>query len=360
MQRLPVVAIVGRPNVGKSTLFNRLIGFRQAIVSKTPGTTRDRIFKEIVWNNKPFILFDTAGFLNDFYGFEEDKIERLAQKGIESAIGEADAVLFVIDAKTGISPYDEEVAALLRKIGKRIILVVNKADNQKHEYLLDDYARLGAKEIIAVSAISGRRTGDLLDLITKDFKKVVAEKNKIISMAIVGRPNVGKSTLFNTLAGEERAIVTDIPGTTRDKNDVQITIESGDEKLALRVLDTAGLRRRGKIEPGIEKFSAIRTIDSVIESDLVVLLVDSKEGITRGDAHLGQLALEKKKQLIIVLNKIDLLDKRIKQEIPYLNRYPFLIKNKMVAISAKNKENIGLLKDEILKSASLITEQSDT
>jgi len=358
MQKLPVVAIVGRPNVGKSTLFNRLIGFRQAIISDTPGTTRDRIFKEIIWNNKPFILFDTAGFLSDFYGFKEDQVERLAQKGIEMAAKEASLILFVIDAKSGLTPYDEEVASNLRKLGKKVVLVVNKADSQKHELIIDEYKRLGAQEIIAVSAISGRRTGDLLDLITKDFKESVVEREKTLGLAIVGRPNVGKSTLFNVLAKEERAIVSEVPGTTRDKNDFEIKIESSGKSVRLRIVDTAGLRRRGKIVPGIERFSAIRTIDSIIESDLVVLLVDSKEGITRGDAHLGQMALDKKKQLLIVLNKIDLLKERGKHEIPNLNRYAFLAKNKMIAISAKDKVNIGLLKDEVLKSADLLMEQS--
>lgn len=349
MQKLPIVAIIGRPNVGKSTLFNRLIGERRAITSNEPGTTRDRILSELNWNGKQFILVDTAGLLVDFYGFEEKDIEKLAQKHIEISLREADVVLFVVDSKTGLTGADEEAARLIRKSGKRTILVVNKADNLAQENVSGSFAKLGFDETIAVSSITGRRTGDLLDLAIGDFKKIEPTPDNRLKIAIIGRPNVGKSTLFNIFAKREKAITSSVAGTTRDSKSEKIKICLGDDCRSFEIIDTAGFRRRGKIEVGVEKFSVFRALDSIYKADIVLLVIDSREGVTRGDAHLAQAALDKRKKILVVLNKIDLLENKTKAEIKNLDKYPFLAKNTFVAISADKQENIDLLSGEILK-----------
>ena len=358
MQKIPVVVIAGRPNVGKSTLFNRLIGFRQAVVSRDPGTTRDRVLGEVVWNGKPFVLIDTAGYQNGYFNIEENEIEQKAQKNIQISLTEASVILFVIDAKSGITQDDESIAREIRKNDKRTILVINKADDSRYETLDEDYKKLGAKEMMAVSAVSGRRTGNLLDLITSKFSSFDVEKSNITRLAIIGRPNVGKSALFNSLIGSEKAIVSKVAGTTRDSNNFRIKLREGSDEIELEIIDTAGLRRRGKISPGVEKFSVVRTIETVYRSDIVLLLIDSGEGITRNDAHLGQFVIDRKKELIIVLNKIDLLPNKTKAEIKNLTRFPFLAKKIFVAVSADKKINLGLLKREIFKVAYNIRERS--
>lgn len=355
MNQLPIVSIVGRPNVGKSTLFNRIVGFRQAIVSKTPGTTRDRVTAEVIWDEKPFMLIDTAGLLLDYYGFDEAKIEKVAQKQIDLALEESETILFIVDSKVGITAEDKEVAKKIRKFNKRVILVVNKADTRTQEQEAGQFAILGFDEMIAVSSISGRRSGDLLDLITGDLPKLKLEKDRLPRLVIVGRPNVGKSTLFNDLVGQERSIVSDIAGTTRDSLKLQIKLETGKKSVDIELIDTAGFRRKGRIKQGIERFSVIRTIESIYKSSIVLLVMDAAEGLTRGDAHLAELALEGKKQLIIALNKIDLSGTDIKD----LMRFPFITKQTRVAISAKDKTNLDLLTDEIIKCALKFNMSSD-
>lgn len=349
MNKLPIVSIVGRPNVGKSTLFNRIVGFRQAIVSKIPGTTRDRIVAEVVWDNKKFMLIDTAGLLIDYFGFENKEIEEGAQGQIDLAVKESDLILFLVDAKCGVSAQDKEVAKKIRKIGKRVILVANKADVRHQEQEVDQFTSFGFNELIAISAVTGRRTGDLLDLITKGFPKnpdAVSNDSHLPRLAIVGRPNVGKSTLFNDLIGMERSIVSDVPGTTRDSLKFQIKIEAGSKGIDLELIDTAGFRRKGRIKQGVERFSVIRTIESIYKSDIVLLVIDAAEGITRGDAHLAELALDNRKKIIIALNKIDLSG----SEIHDLLRFAFITRQVRVAISAKSKTNLDLLTAEIIKA----------
>ena len=348
MNKLPIVSIVGRPNVGKSTLFNRIVGFRQAIVSKIPGTTRDRVTAETTWDAKPFVLIDTAGLLTDYFGFEQASIEKMAQSQIDIALEESDVILFLVDSKSGPVPIDKEIAKKIRKFKKRVILVVNKADTQSQELESGQFTALGFEEIIALSAITGRRSGNLLDLICANFPKVEEEKSTLPRLAIVGRPNVGKSTLFNDLVGQDRSIVSDLPGTTRDSLKLQIKIGEGKKNVELEIIDTAGFRRKGRIKVGVERYSVIRTIESIYKSNIVVLVVDASEGLTRGDAHLAQLALDNKKKLIIALNKIDISGNEIKE----LFRYPFLTKQTRVAISAKMKTNLDLLTKEILKKVS--------
>jgi len=353
MQKYPIVAIVGRPNVGKSTLFNRIVGFRQAIISREPGTTRDRVAGWVNFGDKNFLLVDTAGLLVDLYGFSEPEIESQAQSKIDEALGQADVVLFVVDAKRGIEASDLEVARKIRKSGKNIILVCNKADALKQEEFVTSFSSLGFSESIAVSAISGRRIGDLLELVCKKIQKSPQIKPEMTKkLAIVGRPNVGKSTLFNKLAEKEMAIVSSVAGTTRDAQKFQIEIKTASKVTCLEMIDTAGLRRRGRIEVGVEKFSALRSIEAIMRADIVLLLVDASDGLTRQDSHLAQLALENRKRLVIVLNKIDLLKNQTKEEIKNLTRFKFLKDVQMVAISAKSEQNLDLLKRIIVVDSS--------
>lgn len=348
MSKIPVVSIIGRPNVGKSTLFNRLVGKRVAIVDKTAGTTRDRVVELMQWNEKPFILIDTAGFITDFFGFEEAEIEKKAQKQIEQSIADSDLILLVVDIKSGITPSDKAIANLARKANKKIIVVCNKADSPEWEKKADEFAALGFADVVFTSSASGRRTGLLLDRITHELPKAEQEKNKLKKVAIIGRPNVGKSTLFNAICNEEIAIVSGVAGTTRDS--IKIKLSFGDNRNeTFEIIDTAGLRRRGRIKPGIEKYSVFRSIESIIASNLVLLVIDAAEGITRSDAHLCKLALDNRKNVLIVLNKIDLLKHGTKDEIKNLYRFAFLGKQKMVAVSAANKSNIQLLINEIFQ-----------
>lgn len=338
------VAIIGRPNVGKSTLFNRIVGFRQAITSREPGTTRDRVIADVDWQNKSFTLVDTAGILFDFYGFKEEEIERLSQKQVNDSLEDADLVLFVVSFKDGITPQDREITKKLKKLGKKVILICNKADNLLEEQSCDNFRRLGIEEILPVSAVTGRRVGNLLDRVVSEIDLEDAPIYKgFPRMAIIGRPNVGKSTIFNRLIGKERSIVSDVAGTTRDN--INEVIKIGTKEI--EIIDTAGFRRRGKREVGVEKFSVFRAFDSVARADLVLLMLDGEEGITRGDAHLAQLALDKKKKLIIVINKIDHIKNRLTTEVKNLYRYKFMNKVKMIAVSAKFGENIETLKSEI-------------
>ena len=344
--KLPIVAIVGRPNVGKSTLFNRLTGARQAIIAKEAGTTRDLVSSEILWDNKPFILIDTAGLIFDFYGFKEEEIEKKAQDKLSDALRHADVVLFVVDAKVGVTAEDKKAAKLIRKYSKRVIVVYNKADSEKHEKRITEVDEFGFDERIALSSISGRRTGQLLDLITKDFHSFKNDSSNMKRITIIGRPNAGKSTLFNLLAGGDLAIVSEIPGTTRDSVKIQTKISLGKEA---QIIDTAGFRRRGKIEVGIEKFSILRAIESIHQANIVLLVIDALEGFTRTDAHLADLALQKRKDLLVVVNKIDLLKNKSTEEIKDFHRYGFILKNRIIGISAKFNKNLDLLIKEIDK-----------
>ncbi len=343
--KLPVVAIVGRPNVGKSTLFNRLTGERQAIIAKEAGTTRDTVSSEITWNNKRFILFDTAGFISDFYGFDEADIERMAQDKISDALDECALILFVVDAKVSITGEDKEIAARLRKYHKKVLVVFNKADSHDQEMRLSEVDELGFDDKIALSSITGRRSGLLLDKITSNFKNNIPDLDQYKKITIIGRPNAGKSTLFNLLSKSSTAIVSDIPGTTRDALRLKIKIGKS-EKLA-EIIDTAGFRKRGKIEVGIEKFSVLRAIESIYKADIIILVVDATEGFTRTDAHLADLAVRKNKKLLVVLNKIDLVKSRSTDAIKNFDRFGFILKNKIIAISSTTKENFNELVSEI-------------
>jgi GTPase len=298
----PVVVIVGRPNVGKSTLFNRLVGKREAIVNDISGVTRDRNYGEVEWNGKEFRLIDTGGYVPN----STDLFEIAIKEQIEIAVEEADAIIFIVDVRTGISPVDIEIANLLRSADRNFYLVVNKVDSENFEAAASEFYKLGVDKLFDVSALVGRKTGDFLDVLTSDFPEAKEEKeDSRLKIAILGRPNVGKSSLTNSLLGYDRSIVTDIPGTTRDSID-SVLKYYGKE---IVLVDTAGLRKKKRIDESIEFFSAIRTLKAVGECDIGIVLVDTKIGLDKQDQKIIDEVIRRRKGLIIAVNKWDLMEK---------------------------------------------------
>jgi small GTP-binding protein domain/GTP-binding conserved hypothetical protein len=305
----PIVAIVGRPNVGKSTFFNRLIGERRAIVEDIPGTTRDRLYGDTFWNGREFTVVDTAGIL---FGGEdptlpEAEISRRTRAQAEHAIAEADAIIFMVDGRDGLTSADAEVAAILRTTSKPVVLAVNKCDSQERMLDAVEFYALNLGDPIPMSAFHGLGTGDVLDRLTEYFppKTFDQAEERHLRVAIVGRPNVGKSSLLNRLLGQERSVVSPIPGTTRDPIDTTIVYHG--EPITL--IDTAGIRRAGKIERGIEKYSVLRTLRAIERCDVALLLIDASEGVTAQDTHIAGMVIEAKKGLILVVNKWDAIEK---------------------------------------------------
>ncbi len=305
----PIVAIVGRPNVGKSTFFNRLIGERRAIVEDIPGTTRDRLYGDTFWNGREFTVVDTAGIL---FGGEdptlpEAEISRRTRAQAEHAIAEADAIIFMVDGRDGLTAADADVAAILRTTAKPVVLAVNKCDSQERMLDAVEFYALNLGDPIPMSAFHGLGTGDVLDRLTEHFppKTFDQEEERHLRVAIVGRPNVGKSSLLNRLLGQERSVVSPIPGTTRDPIDTTIVYHG--EPITL--IDTAGIRRAGKIERGIEKYSVLRTLRAIERCDVALLLIDATEGVTAQDTHIAGMVIEAKKGLILVVNKWDAIEK---------------------------------------------------
>ncbi|MDQ3694281.1 MAG: ribosome biogenesis GTPase Der [Chloroflexota bacterium] len=304
----PIVAIVGRPNVGKSTLFNRLVGERQAIVEDEPGTTRDRVYGVADWGGLEFTIVDTGGLQDDseLDASSHSDIARRTRDQARAAIGEADVVIFMVDAKAGLNSGDHEVADLLRRADKPTILVANKADNLTRRDMVVDFFELGIGEPIPVSAYHGSGTGDLLDRVVESLPEAEEElESEGPAIAIVGRPNVGKSRLLNALLGQERSIVSDVPGTTRDSLDT-LLIWAG---TPITLIDTAGIRRRGRVEQGIEQFSVIRSMRAIDRSDVVLLVIDATEDFTAQDLHIAGYVEEQKKGMVVVVNKWDLIEK---------------------------------------------------
>jgi len=297
-----VVAIVGRPNVGKSTLFNRIVGERVAIVEDVPGTTRDRIYATAEWAGREFSLIDTGGLDDRRAGEMEAAVRRQA----EAAIAEADVVLFVVDAKSGLLPVEYDVADQLRRSGKPVTLVANKADSWRGEAQAAEFYSLGLGEPYAVSAIQGLAIGDLLDRVVERLPAVAdTDTDAAPRVAIVGRPNVGKSSFLNAVVGHERAVVSETPGTTRDSVDTAITLDG--RRVVL--VDTAGIRRRGRIEEGIEKYALLRTAHALERADVAILLTDAAEGITAQDVHIAGYAIEAAVGLVLAVNKWDVVDR---------------------------------------------------
>ncbi len=298
--RRDLVAVVGRPNVGKSTLFNRLVGDRIAIVEDEPGTTRDRLYATVEWRGREFTLVDTGG-LDDGTSEVEAGVRRQA----EAAIEEADVVMFVVDAQSGILPVEHDVADRLRRSRKPVVMAANKSESWKTEAQAAEFYELGLGELHTVSALQGIGTGDLLDAVVAKLPPPVEDEPDTAEarIAIVGRPNVGKSSFLNRLAGEERAVVSEIPGTTRDAIDTVIEREGR----RIRLIDTAGIRRRGHIDEGIEKFALLRTVRALERADAAILLSDAPEGITAQDLHIAGYALEAYIGLVLAVNKWDLV-----------------------------------------------------
>ncbi|MBZ0317262.1 MAG: ribosome biogenesis GTPase Der [Anaerolineae bacterium] len=339
----PLVALVGRPNVGKSTLFNRLIGERRAVISEIAGTTRDRLQGDTDWNGVIFTVVDTGGIElynpNASHAHEplaEDSVQFIPQIRAQAlvAIQDADVIVLVTDTQQGVTAADEEVAEILQKSNKPIVVAANKADHHKAFGEAMDFYTLGLGEVIPLSALHGDGTGDLLDHIVELFPPAPEygseEEEDHLRIAIIGRPNVGKSSLLNKLLGEERAIVSDIAGTTRDALDSDIQWHG--QKITL--IDTAGIRRRGKIEPGIEQYSVLRTLKAIQRADVALLLIDASEGITAQDTHIAGMVLDELKSLIIVVNKWDIVEKdsytiyeftdKIKEDFSFMSYAPIL------------------------------------
>ncbi|MCX7950799.1 MAG: ribosome biogenesis GTPase Der [Clostridiales bacterium] len=341
----PIVAIVGRPNVGKSTLFNRLAGRRIAIVEDTPGVTRDRLYCEVEWLNNKFTLIDTGGIEMD----TEDVILKQMRRQAEIAIETADVIVFMVDGKTGITADDYEVANMLRKTNKPVVLVVNKIDNIEMEDNKYEFYNLGIGEPYTIAASSGLGLGDMLDAIVSHFKDRAddEEESPEIKVAIIGKPNAGKSTLLNKIVGEERSIVSDIPGTTRDAIDSYVEI--GEDKFLF--IDTAGIRRKSKVKEDVEKYSVLRSITAIERADVCLVMIDAEEGVTEQDERIAGYAHEEGKAVVIVVNKWDKIEKNdktmneftkdIRKDLAFLSYAPIIF------ISAKTGQRINKLIDLI-------------
>jgi GTP-binding protein len=349
---LPVVAIVGRPNVGKSTLLNRIVGRREAIVEEKPGVTRDRKEVEADWAGRQFVLVDTGGWLAG-----GDSLDDKVSKQSEAAMAGADVVLFVVDAVTGITEEDDRAAQTIRRAAKRVVLVANKVDDTSRDGAIWEMMALGIGEPVPVSALHGRGTGDLLDILVAalppedEAGDVAGEEpdapadagdDRVFAVAIVGRPNVGKSTLFNRLIGEERAVVHDLPGTTRDAIDTVVETDDG----PIRFVDTAGMRRRAKIDEGTEYYSLVRALQAVDRSDVAILVIDSTVGVTAQDQRLAERVDAAGCPLVVALNKWELLDaeQRIDVKQQVADRLHFIGESPVLTISALSGKNVHRLR----------------
>lgn len=300
--RKPVIVIVGRPNVGKSTLFNRLTGKRDAIVDDMSGVTRDRNYGEVEWNAKSFVLIDTGGFVPDTDDLFETEIREQVKMGIE----EATKIIFLVDARDGINPFDRQIATMVRNSGKPFFLVVNKVDTDHQETLAHEFYELGLGDPYSLAASVGRKIGDFLDMITDDIPPDSEnEEDTRLKIAILGRPNVGKSSLTNALLGYDRSVVTNIPGTTRDSLD-SVLKYYGEE---IVLVDTAGLRKRTKVKESIEFFSSLRTLNALQNCDIAIIMLDSVLGLEKQDQKIIDEAVNRKKGIILAMNKWDLIEK---------------------------------------------------
>lgn len=349
----PIVAIVGRPNVGKSTLFNKLTGQRKAIVDDTPGVTRDRIYGDCEWLGYNFLLIDTGGIEPKSNDIILSQMRRQAQLAIDSA----DVIILVTDMKSGVVATDEEVAAMLQKSGKPIVLCVNKCDRIGEPPLeFYEFYNLGLGDPIQVSSIHGHGTGDLLDEVVKFLPKQEEddEDDSVIKVAVIGKPNVGKSSLINAVSGEERAIVSDIAGTTRDATDTYISNKHGD----FMFIDTAGLRRKSKVEDQIEKYSVIRAKMAVERATVCVIMIDAVEGFTEQDSKVAGIAHEMGKACIIAVNKWDALEKDGKIMDSYrkklMNDFSFMSYAPIIFISAKTGQRL----DRLFELISFVDQQN--
>ena len=330
MSRKPIIAVVGRPNVGKSTFVNRLVGKRQSIVDDQPGVTRDRIYFDVEWQNKNFTIIDTGGIVPG----DEDEIMLSIYDQAKIACEEAEKIIFIVDGIEGVTPVDVDIANILRQSGKPIFLAVNKVDSSNQVTMISDFYSLAIGEPTAISALHGSGgVGDLLDDITVDFDvNEESQEDKTIKIAIVGRPNAGKSSIVNALLGEKRVIVSDVSGTTRDSIDTRLNHKGKD----FVIIDTAGIRKKSKVSYGVEKFAVDRAIRSIRECDVALMVIDATEvinGISDQDKKIASIITEAGKGMVIAINKWDLIDdkksntinsfeKMIAHEIPFLSYVP--------------------------------------
>lgn len=358
----PMIALVGRPNVGKSTVFNRLIGYRQAITSPTPGTTRDRHFGVASWFGNSWTVIDTAGVV---FGEDEDLIEQqnlqaAMEEQVDVAIEEATLVALVVDTKSGIHPTEQLLINILRKHNKPVVILANKSDNHAFVTQSQQFLELGIEHIFPVSAIHGSGMGDFVDYLIAHYPSPTENNTvRMPRVTIIGRPNVGKSTLINQIMGEDRMVVSDVPGTTRDSIANEVTLEDGTHFV---FVDTAGIRRRGQIEQGVEKYSLFRTLKAINQSDIVIQILTIEEAPTRGDAHVAMYAQEANKTILLVLNKADLAieqifklkdNERKRLSEKFLKRFAFMQRMPIFFTSAQTgqgvKDLMGALKAEIEK-----------
>jgi len=341
----PIVAIVGRPNVGKSTLFNRIAGGKKAIVWDEPGVTRDRNYSDVEWEESAFTLIDTGGF----EPASKDRIFVQMREQCQLAMDEADVILFMMDGKEGLTPSDREIVDILRKLNKPVFYIVNKIDGPKHEEKALDFYGLGIEQIYSISAEHGYGANELMEEVTKALPNAAEEKSdeEVTKVAVIGRPNVGKSSLINRLLGYKRVLVDEIPGTTRDSIDT--FFERDGKRYAL--IDTAGIRRKSRISLRLEKYSIVEALRTIDRSDVALLLLDSREGVTDQDARIGGFIHEKGKGCILIVNKWDLVEKdsqtivryeeEVRANLKYLSYAPVLF------ISALTGQRVGKVLDVV-------------
>lgn len=362
MKRKPVVAVVGRPNVGKSTFVNRLVGKRQSIVDDMPGVTRDRIYFDVEWQNRPFTVIDTGGIIPD----DSDEIMISIYDQARIACNEAEKIIFIVDGIEGVTPVDEDIANILRQSGKPIFLAVNKVDSSSQITMLSDFYSLALGEPMAISALHGSGgVGDLLEELTSDFEYDDSEyDDTVIKIAIAGRPNAGKSSIVNSLLGEKRVIVSDISGTTRDSIDSRLKYNDRD----FLIIDTAGIRKKSKVDYGVEKFAVDRAIRSIRESDVTLLVIDAVEaenGISDQDKKIASIVTEAGKGMIIAINKWDLIadkksttinkfEKMLENELPFLSYIP------RIYISALTHQRLNQIFDKAVEVYEQCTKRIST
>lgn len=352
--KIPVVALVGRPNVGKSTIFNKIVGKKISIIEDTPGVTRDRIYSEATYKNYHFNVIDTGGIDTSLEKFN-DEIKMQA----EIAINESDVVIFVVDGKEGITSNDLVVRDILRKSNKKVIVAINKVDNKKANEHIYDFYELGFDIYIPISGEHGIGFMELMDEVTKDFNEKEEKEDKRLKFSVIGRPNVGKSSLINAMLNEERVIVSNVAGTTRDAIDTVLTYQ----KEEFVVIDTAGMRKKGRIYENVEKYSLLRSMKAIDRSDICLLVINAEEGIIEHDKHIAGYVLEKGKGLIIVVNKWDTVEdkktikdylKEVRSEFQFLSYVP------VIFTSALTKKRVHTIMPEVLKVSENIKREIKT
>ena len=348
----PTVALVGRPNVGKSTLFNKIAGRRISIIEDTPGVTRDRIYANASYQGKEFNIVDTGGIDTETLTFNNE-----IKMQAKIAIKEADVIVFIVDGKEGLTEGDKIVQEILRKANKKVIVAINKGDTNEAKENQYEFYELGFDDYVLISGIHNIGYIDLLDKITEDFKEQIEDQDTRLKFSIIGRPNVGKSSLINALLNEERVVVSNIAGTTRDSID-SILKYNGEEYI---LIDTAGMRKKGKVYESIEKYSLLRSLEAIDRSDICLVVINAEEGIKEHDKHIAGYAIEKGKGIIFVVNKWDKATNTIDEfNIIMKNEFQFATYAKIVYLSALTKKRINTLMPEVLKVKEAIVREAKT